>query len=73
MDVVEDKRWEKLTTLFPTHIRIYHYAPLCFALLENVFIVSDLPQLPSTVKLTCISCLRWALKASIFGPLGSFA
>ena len=70
MDVVEDKRWEKLTTLFPTHLRIYHYAPLCFAL---VFIVFDLPQAPSTVKLTCISCLRWALRASIFGPLGSFA
>ena len=31
MDVVEIKRWEKLTTLFPTHIRIYYYAPLCFA------------------------------------------
>ena len=46
MDVVEIKRWEKLTTLFPTHIKIYHYAPLCFALLENVLIVFDLP--PST-------------------------
>ena len=46
MDVVKDKHWEKLTTLFPTHIRIYHYAPVCFALLENVFIVFDLS--PST-------------------------
>ena len=49
MDVVEIKRWEKLTTLFPTHIRIYHYAPLCFALLENVFIVFDLLLPPPQV------------------------
>ena len=71
MDVVEDKRWEKLTTLFPTHIRIYYYAPLCFAF--SKMSLSYLIRPPSTVKLTCISCLRWALRASIFGPLGSFA